>query len=305
MVSCILTLALGLCFGIGLQSAPFEGQAISRVRQLNVNDLDSALGERPFAAWIRQLVGPRAGITWQLTECGEQATAPGSRDDLLACVEMSAMLPDDRKVVVLTQVGTFGSGIKGEPKFQFGVIESKGEIFEVPHLRDLPQMLRQPLLRSPGARSDPSVPGKPRAAALRAIVFPATGLDYKLPAADKPLPSRAELELPSVLVYSVLPAPTIVQPVRVSETMLLGSVIIRVLPEYSKFANQNRISGEVKVDVTIDAQGRVTAAQGISGPYLLRQPVEEAVRKWLFKPTLINQEPVSVRGTLTFNFAKQ
>src|SRR5262245_56152292 len=116
MLPCIITLAIGLCLGPYLQSPPFESLAISRVRQLNVTQLDSALRERSFASWIQQVVGQRAGITWQLTECGDQAVAPGKRNDILACVEMSAILPDDRKVVILTRIGSFKKGLYGEPK---------------------------------------------------------------------------------------------------------------------------------------------------------------------------------------------
>jgi TonB family protein len=301
MIPFIIVLAIGL-FSVPYQlSKPFENRAISRVRQLNVTELDSDLRERSFAAWVRQLVGPRAGITWQLTECGEPTATPGSRgdiqSDIWACVEMSAILPDERKVVVLTRVGSFKRGLNGEPKFQFAMVESNGDIFEVMRLRDLPQMLRKPLLRSSEKRSysPPSV----------ALVLPVTSSTYQLPVESKPFPSRVLLDVPLLIITSVEPpVPAIVQPMKVSESVLLGSVLTRVLPEYPKFADQNRVSGEVKIDVTIDSNGRVIAAQAISGPFLLRSPVEEAIRKWVFKPTLLNKAPVSIRGIMTFNFKK-
>jgi TonB family protein len=298
MIPSIIVLVIGLCIVPSQLSRPSENQAISRVRQLNVTQLDSDLRERSFAAWVRQLVGPRAGITWQLTECGEQAAPRGSREDILACVEMSAILPDERKVVVLTRVGSFKRGLNGEPKFQFAMVESNGDIFEVTRLRDLPQMLRKPLLISTEKRSYRYAPA--------AVVLPVTSFGYQLTAEAKPLPSRSLLDLPLVIVTSVEPppVPVIARPLGVSESALLGSVLTRVLPEYPQFADQNRVSGEVKVALTIDTNGRVIAAQAISGPFLLRSPVEEAVRKWVFKPTTLNKVPVTVRGILTFNFKK-
>ncbi|MBO0798271.1 MAG: hypothetical protein J2P31_05565, partial [Blastocatellia bacterium] len=126
------------------------------MRQLNVARLDATLHERTFASWIQRIVGRRAGITWQLTECG---VSPGSKGEIQACVETCALMPDERKVVVRTWVGSFKRGMYGEPKLQFAVVESRGEIFEASRLGDLPEMLRKPLHRTPerGApRVDPA-----------------------------------------------------------------------------------------------------------------------------------------------------
>jgi len=289
MVPRIITLAIGMFFGPYYQSPPFELQAITRVRQLNISFLDSALQGRTFASWLQKLVGPRAGITWQLTECG---AAPGSTGELQACVEMSAILPDERKVVILTWVGSFKRGIYGEPRVQFAVVESNGELFEASRLRDLPQMLRKPLLRSSAKRTP--VPAT--------IVFPLNGNSY-FPAVVQPLPSREPADNP-VIRTSIGEKSAGTVPQRVSEGVLLGSASTRVLPAYPEFAKQLRVSGEVKVEITIDVNGRVIEAHATSGPYPLRPPAEAAARKWIFNPTLLNKVPVSVRGNLTFIFAK-
>jgi len=299
MVPRVITLAIGLFFGPYLQSPHFENQAISRVRQLSVSQLDSGLGERSFASWLQGVVGPNAGITWQLTECGEQSAAPGTIGEIQACVEMSALLPDERKVVVMTWVGSFKRGLYGEPKVKFAVVECDGEIFEASRLGDLPQMLRtqlrKPLLRTPVRRSFSSTPAP--------IVLPVINIDRLSPVVDQPIPSRVILDKSMIVTSAeVLPAENLTR--RVSEGVLLGSALTRVLPAYPPFARQLRVSGEVKVEITINGEGRVIAAQAISGPYPLRLPAEDAARKWIFNPTLLNQEPVSVRGFLTFIFTK-
>jgi TonB family protein len=286
-----MTIAIGLFFGPYLQSPAFENQAIARVRQLNVRQLDSGLRERPFDSWLREAVGPRAGISWQLTDCGVEAAGPGSEAEVQACVEISALLPDDRKVVVLTWVGSFKRGLYGEPKIQFAIVESKGEIFEAARLGDLPQMLRNPHLISLERSYFESTPPPP-------LVLPViTSFENCLPTEARPIPSRALLGKSAAIV-------TEDEPLRVSEGVLLGSVSRKVLPDYPQFARERRVWGSVKVEVTIDVGGRVISARAISGPSQLRLSAEDAARKWVFNPTTLNKLPVSVRGFLTFIFTR-
>lgn len=298
MVPRVITLAIGLFFGPYVQSPHFANQAIARVRQLSVSHLDSGLGEGSFDSWLLQVVGPRAGITWQLSECGEKGAA--SDAEIQACVEVSAILPDERKVVVMTWVGSFKKGLYGEPKLIFAVVEQDGEFFEASHLGELPQILRRPILRSLVRRPDSSTPAPPN------IVLPVS--DRVFSVADQPLPGRdllpsSELPAESMIVASVEESPAAIEPRRISEGVLLGSVSARVLPSYPQHAKQLHVSGEVKVDITINEEGRVVEARAISGPVPLRLSAEEAARKWVFKPTLLNHERVSVRGILTFIFS--
>jgi TonB family protein len=292
----IITIAIGLLFGSSPQNPAFENQAISRVQQLNVSQLDSSLRARSLSSWLQQVVGPRAGMSWQLTDCGDHAESPESGGEIQACVEMSALLPDDRKVVILTWVGDFKRGLIGEPRIQFAIVEAKGQIFEASRLGDLPRMLRMPLLRTPM-----KIPMKP---APSPIVLPVTGsMDY-IPPADRSVPSQVLYAKSPEIVTTVDALPQSKLPQKVSEGVLLGSVIRKVLPSYPQFAKQLAVSGEVKVDITIDEGGRVIAAKAVSGPLPLRSVAEDAAWKWSFNPTLLNKVPVSVRGVLTFIFTR-
>jgi hypothetical protein len=68
---------------------------------MSASNLDAALPDRPFAGWFSEVIGPKAGVVWQLTECGEQIGAPDKTGrDLRACAEINANLPDGRKVFV-------------------------------------------------------------------------------------------------------------------------------------------------------------------------------------------------------------
>ena len=50
----------------------------------------------------------------------------------------------------------------------------------------------------------------------------------------------------------------------------------------------------VRLNVTIGTEGEVKEVKVVSGPPGLRQPVTEAVRLWLFEPSIINGKPTQV-----------
>jgi TonB family protein len=57
----------------------------------------------------------------------------------------------------------------------------------------------------------------------------------------------------------------------------------RVAPVYPEIAKRMRITGEVKLAVTVDADGKVTDVKQVSGNRSLSQAAEDAVRKWKFE----------------------
>jgi TonB family protein len=56
----------------------------------------------------------------------------------------------------------------------------------------------------------------------------------------------------------------------------------RVAPVYPEIAKRMKISGVVKLDVTVDANGKVTDVTTVSGNHTLSSAAEDAVRKWKF-----------------------
>jgi TonB family protein len=62
------------------------------------------------------------------------------------------------------------------------------------------------------------------------------------------------------------------------------SVISRVPPVYPELARRMKISGQVKVEATVDAEGHVTAVKTLSGSKMLAPAAEDAVKKWKFEP---------------------
>jgi TonB family protein len=58
----------------------------------------------------------------------------------------------------------------------------------------------------------------------------------------------------------------------------------RVAPVYPEIARRMKIAGEVKVEATVDPEGKVTGAKAVSGNRMLTPAAEDAVRKWRFAP---------------------
>ena len=56
----------------------------------------------------------------------------------------------------------------------------------------------------------------------------------------------------------------------------------RVSPVYPEVAKRMRVTGVVKLEVTVDAAGMVTDVKTVSGNHMLSTAAEEAVRKWRF-----------------------
>jgi TonB family protein len=62
------------------------------------------------------------------------------------------------------------------------------------------------------------------------------------------------------------------------------AVKTRSAPVYPELAKRMHISGAVKVQATVDADGKVTDVKAISGNSALMNAAEDAVRKWRFAP---------------------
>jgi protein TonB len=73
---------------------------------------------------------------------------------------------------------------------------------------------------------------------------------------------------------------------------------------YPALAREARIQGTVVLDCVLDPRGRVAEAHVVgNAPGLLEGAALDAVRQWVYTPTLINGVPVPVRLTVTVNFS--
>jgi TonB family protein len=58
----------------------------------------------------------------------------------------------------------------------------------------------------------------------------------------------------------------------------------KVAPEYPLLAKQLNVTGHVKIEVTISAEGKVTNTKVIGGNPVLVNSSIEAIKKWRFEP---------------------
>jgi len=289
------------------QIESFEKQALSSVQEMSASYLDAELSDRPFAIWLSQIIGPNAGVVWQLTECGERIVA--SREtghDLPACAEVNAKLPDGRRVFVAISVGTFKKGLNGKPAFYSAVIEQNERLYPVRRLRDLPEMLRAPDSLSdkdPATNTRKRIVNPPMIQAAPARILTPIQDAYLSPPPSNFLPTADYLSQPPPPPASPTPTPLPQEPVKVSESDLQSRVITRVKPVYPPSAKKMNATGPVEVEITISEEGLVVEAKAISGHIALRSAAVEAARKWVFKPATFKGANIRTKGVLTFMFA--
>ena len=91
-------------------------------------------------------------------------------------------------------------------------------------------------------------------------------------------------------------------PVRVGGNIKEPKKLRNVPPLYPEVAKQARVQGVVVLEATIDRSGRVDNVRVLRGIPLLNEAAVEAVKKWVYSPTMLNGEPVPVIMTVTVNF---
>lgn len=284
-----LVFVLGLFWFSETQNAALEKKAVAIVQQISAAQLDSQLPDRSFSSWFNQVVGPQSGVNWQMTDCGEQPSAsPHQRRDMPLCVEVVAIRPNQRKVVVNIQVGTMERGIVGTPKLYFAVVEYNAEFYTAARLSELPNLVLKPLKPKPRPSALPDVKLKKPQVVLSNTVRSVPGANVKAPSVT------GEIEMP--------PPPGSARTAVLN--VALGEVITKVTPEYPTTARQIGASGDVKVQILVSEEGRVLEAKAISGPVLLRGPAEIAAGKWIFKPAMLDGKPAKAKGTVIFTFRR-
>jgi periplasmic protein TonB len=104
---------------------------------------------------------------------------------------------------------------------------------------------------------------------------------------------------------AVLAKPTVLAPpVRVREGGLVHPAVLvnRVDPPFPPLASRMRISGTVELEGVIGTDGRIRELRVISGHPLLMNAAVDAVRQWLYRPTMLNGDPVEVITTISVHF---
>jgi TonB family protein len=96
--------------------------------------------------------------------------------------------------------------------------------------------------------------------------------------------------------------PTPSQALRVAAKVQSAQLISQALPVYPSEAKRAGVQGSVIFRAIIAKDGSIRDLDVIEGVCALSTPAADAVRRWRYKPTLVNGEPVEVDTTITVIF---
>ncbi len=97
-------------------------------------------------------------------------------------------------------------------------------------------------------------------------------------------------------------APSTPEQIRVGGNVQQTNLINQPKPAYPSAAKQARVQGVVRFEAVIGKDGAIKDLKLLSGHPLLVQASIEAVQQWMYKPTLLNGNPVEVITTIDVNF---
>jgi protein TonB len=90
--------------------------------------------------------------------------------------------------------------------------------------------------------------------------------------------------------------------VDVSSGMMAGNLISAPVPDYPALARIAHIGGPVVMQAVIAKNGSVLATHVLKGHRLLRGAAQDAVRRWRYKPYVMDGHPVEVSTIVTVRF---
>ena len=98
----------------------------------------------------------------------------------------------------------------------------------------------------------------------------------------------------------VRPAPK--APVRISSAVEAGLLIRKTVPVYPPLGRAMRVDGTVVLAASISKAGTIENLRVVSGPPMLQQAALDAVKTWLYRPYLLDGQPVEVETTVSVIF---
>jgi len=113
---------------------------------------------------------------------------------------------------------------------------------------------------------------------------------------------RFVLPIPSPPPVKEIPKPAVTERIRVGGDVQAAKLVKQLKPAYPPLARQARIQGMVRFTAVIGKDGAIHSLQIISGHPLLAQAAQDAVKQWMYQPTLLNREPVEVVTQIDVNF---
>jgi TonB family protein len=106
-------------------------------------------------------------------------------------------------------------------------------------------------------------------------------------------------------IHIGVPARKSLSRIRLVETDRMPECVSAVVPTYPKFARENRIEGEVWLQVLVDEHGdvgEVRVSRKSKSDVGFEQAAMDAALKWKYRPALCNRKPVAVWILYTLKF---
>jgi periplasmic protein TonB len=159
----------------------------------------------------------------------------------------------------------------------------------------------------PKAHVEPATPGFVAPVEVPTEIVPEEGLDL---GTEGGMPGGVEGGVPGGVVGGVVgglpeaaPPPPPVHPLKVGADVREPRKVRTVAPVYPDLAVKARVQGQVVLECQIDVRGRVAEVKALRGSPLLIDPAVEAVKQWVYTPTLLNGVPVPVLMDVTVTFS--
>jgi len=92
------------------------------------------------------------------------------------------------------------------------------------------------------------------------------------------------------------------QRIKIGGAVISASIIRKTPPVYPQLAKSARVQGVVHLAAIIAKDGTIQELHSLGGPALLIQAAMDAVKTWVYRPTMLNGEPVQVETTIDVNF---
>src|SRR5262249_27062880 len=121
-----------------------------------------------------------------------------------------------------------------------------------------------------------------------------------IPNAQAPLAAPA---IPLAVPAAPPPAAAAPPPNTVSSRLHTAKLIKRLTPVYPPIENSTRIQGAVRFNATVGKDGKIQDLKLVTGPALLVEAARDAIKQWVYQPTLLNGQPVEVLTTIEVNFS--
>jgi periplasmic protein TonB len=91
-------------------------------------------------------------------------------------------------------------------------------------------------------------------------------------------------------------------PIPVGGDVQMAKLLRKVIPLYPPIARSAGISGVVQLIGTISKDGTIRDLQLVSGHPMLARAAMEAVQQWVYRPTMLNGNPVEVIAPIEVRF---